>query len=94
MLKSIGGPRVELSLRISTLESQLSKSDKKISDMSKIVQKLHSFKQQVYESFVEDDSLMSDLMNKTDNLSMVCEFKRLLTCHSRYWSLRHCDTEF
>ncbi|KAI9136274.1 hypothetical protein BKA69DRAFT_1105224 [Paraphysoderma sedebokerense] len=45
----------ELQLRIAQLENQLLKADNRISDMSKSVSKLTSFKQQILESIADDD---------------------------------------
>lgn len=44
----------QLSLRITQLEQQLARSDKRIAEMSKSVSKLASFKQNVLSSFADD----------------------------------------
>ncbi|KAI9184677.1 hypothetical protein H9P43_003732 [Blastocladiella emersonii ATCC 22665] len=61
----------EMRLRIAQLENQVTQSDKRIAEMAAAVRKLHSFKQQVFESFVEEDSVMTDLMKKAGNLSII-----------------------
>ncbi|KNE63298.1 hypothetical protein, variant [Allomyces macrogynus ATCC 38327] len=49
----------ELDMRIAQLEAQLGKADKRAEDLTRTVTKLHQFRQQVFESFVDDDSIMS-----------------------------------
>ncbi|KAJ3347792.1 hypothetical protein GGF32_006579, partial [Allomyces javanicus] len=50
----------ELAMRIAQLEAQLGKADKRVEDLTRTVTKLHQFRQQVFESFVDDDSILSD----------------------------------
>ncbi|KAJ3364323.1 hypothetical protein GGF31_000560 [Allomyces arbusculus] len=50
----------ELVMRIAQLEAQLGKADKRVEDLTRTVTKLHQFRQQVFESFVDDDSILSD----------------------------------
>ncbi|KNE72570.1 hypothetical protein AMAG_17012 [Allomyces macrogynus ATCC 38327] len=50
----------ELAMRITQLEEQLGKADKRVEVLTRTVTKLHQFRQQVFESFVDDDSILSD----------------------------------
>jgi hypothetical protein len=56
----------ELVMRVGQLESQLTKADKKISDMSRSVSKLHHFKQSVMDSFGAED--IGEIKQKVDQV--------------------------
>ncbi|KAJ1558556.1 hypothetical protein HK405_013421, partial [Cladochytrium tenue] len=47
----------ELQARVQQLESQLTRSDRRVAEMSRVVSKLASFKQSVMESLANDDEV-------------------------------------